>query len=93
MDSDSSAVPDPTAADEVLVGLSRLIDQAQDESIAVTSRIVAVIAARNYMEALTRRLVNEAREQGSTWEELGHLFGTSAVNAKARYGDYNDYGD
>jgi hypothetical protein len=85
--------PDPDAADEVLVGLSRLIDQAQDESIAVTSRIVAVIAARNYLDALTRRLVNQAREEGSTWDDLGRLFGTSAVNAKARYGDYNDYGD
>jgi len=83
--------PDPQ--DEVLLGLSSLIDQVQDESIAVTSRIVAVIAARNYMEALTRRLVNEAREQETTWEEIGRLFGTSPVNAKARYGDYNDYGD
>jgi hypothetical protein len=84
---------DPSAHDEVILGLTRLIEQAQDESNAATSRIVAVIAARNYLEALTRRLVNEAREAGSTWEELGHLFGTSAVNAKARYGDYNDYGD
>ena len=91
--SDGPAAPDPSAADEVVLALARLIDQAQDESIAPTSRIVAVIAARNYLEALTRRLVNEAREQGSTWEEIGRLFGTSAVNAKARYGDYNDYGD
>ncbi len=87
------AAADPDAQDEVRLGLNRLIDQAQDDSTPVTSRIVAVIAARNYLEALTRRLVNEAREAGSTWEELGQLFGTSAVNAKARYGDYNDYGD
>jgi hypothetical protein len=87
------AAEEPGPQDEVLLGLSSLIDQAQDESIAVTSRIVAVIAARNYLEALTRRLVNEARQEGSTWEQLGQLFGTSAVNAKARYGDYNDYGD
>ncbi len=85
--------PDPGAQDEVLLGLNRLIEQAQDDSTPVTSRIVAVIAARNYLEALTRRLVNEAREAGSSWEELGQLFGTSAVNAKARYGDYKDYGD
>ena len=93
MPSDDPAAPDPSAADEVVLALARLIDQAQDESIAPTARIVAVIAARNYLEALTRRLVNEAREQGITWEEIGRLFGTSAVNAKARYGDYNDYGD
>lgn len=93
MASDTSAAPDPSAADEVLIGLSRLIEQAQDESTAATSRIVAAIAARNYLEALTRRLVNVAREEGSTWEDLGRLFGTSAVNAKARYGDYNDYDD
>ena len=83
----------PGPQDEVLLGLSSLIDQVQDESIAVNSRIAAVIAARNYLDALTRRLVNAARDEGSTWEEIGRLFGTSAVNAKARYGDYNDYGD
>jgi hypothetical protein len=88
-----AATDEPDVQDEVLLGLTRLIDQAQDESTPVTSRIVAVIAARNYLEAFTRRLVNEAREAGSTWEELGQLFGTSAVNTKARYGDYNDYGD
>ncbi len=90
---DALMTADPGAQDEVLLGLNRLIDQAQDESTPVTSRIVAVIAARNYLDALTRRLVNDAREDGSTWEDIGRLFGTSAVNAKARYGDYNDYGD
>jgi hypothetical protein len=89
----SGPAPDPAAPDEILVGLSRLIEQAQDESTSATSRIVAVIAARNYLDALTRRLVTQAREDGSSWEEIGRLFGTSAVNAKARYGDYNDYGD
>jgi hypothetical protein len=64
-----------------------------DPEIPPMSRISAVIAARTYLDALTRRMVNEAREKGSSWEELGVLFGTSAVNAKARYGDYNDYDD
>ena len=79
--------------DEVLMGLNRLIEQAKDDSTPVASRIVAVIAARNYLEALTRRLVNEARGGGTSWEDLGRLFGTSAVNAKARYGDYRQYDD
>lgn len=84
-------VDETEAHDEVLLGLSRLIGQASDSTTAVASRIVAVIAARNYLEALTRRLVNEARDEGTSWEDIGQLFGTSAVNAKARYGDYHNY--
>ncbi len=67
------------------------MEQAKDDSAPATPRIQAVIAARTYLDALTRRLVNQAREEGSTWEDIGVLFGTSAVNAKARYGDYNEY--
>ena len=86
-------MPEIDPNDEVVYALNRLFEQMIDPSIAPVSRITAVVAARTYLDALTRRMVNEAREQGSTWEEIGVLFGTSAVNAKARYGDYNDYGD
>ena len=79
--------------DEVVVALGRLIDQAKDDSIQVTNRIVAAIQARNYLESLTRRLVNEARDNGSSWEELATLFHTSPANTKARYGDYRSYDD
>ncbi len=79
--------------DEVVFALSRLFDQMTDPEIPPMSRISATVSARTYLDALTRRIVNEAREKGSTWEELGVLFGTSAANARARYGDYNDYGD
>ena len=79
--------------DEVVFALSRLFDQMRDPEIPALSRITATVSARTYLEALTRRIVNEAREKGSTWEEIGVLFGTSAVNAKARYGDYNEYDD
>ncbi|MGH9276950.1 MAG: hypothetical protein ACRD12_02410 [Acidimicrobiales bacterium] len=79
--------------DEVVVALNRLIEQAKDDAIPATDRIVAAIQARNYLEALTRRLVNEARDNGSSWEELGAIFHTSAANAKARYGDYRSYDD
>ena len=86
-------MPEIDPSDEVVYALSRLFDQMIDPEIPPVSRITSVVAARTYLDALTRRMVNEAREQGSTWEEIGLLFGTSAVNAKARYGDYNDYGD
>jgi hypothetical protein len=79
--------------DEVVVGLTRLIAQARDGSTPATSRISAAIAARTYLEAFTQRLVSEARENGSSWEEIGLLFGTSARNAQARFGDIRDYGD
>ncbi|MFP5319926.1 MAG: hypothetical protein ACLGI2_16745 [Acidimicrobiia bacterium] len=86
-------MPEIDPNDEVVFALNRLFEQMIDPSIPPVSRITAVVAARTYLDALTRRMVNEARERGSTWEEIGVLFGTSAVNAKARYGDYNDYGD
>ncbi|HVL27928.1 MAG TPA: hypothetical protein VM390_07245 [Acidimicrobiales bacterium] len=86
-------MPEIDPQDEVVFALHRLFDQMTDPEIPPMSRISAVIAARTYLDALTRRMVNEAREKGSSWEELGVLFGTSAVNAKARYGDYNDYDD
>lgn len=86
-------VPEIDPSDEVVFALSRLFDQMIDPEIPAMSRISSVIAARTYLDALTRRIVNEAREKGSTWEEIGVLFGTSPVNAKARYGDYNDYDD
>ncbi|MGH9224425.1 MAG: hypothetical protein ACRD2W_11755 [Acidimicrobiales bacterium] len=83
--------PDSDSPDEIILGLTRLIDQAKDESIPAVARIQAVISARAYLDGLTRRLVNQAREDGSTWDDIAVLFGTSPVNAKARYGDYNDY--
>ncbi len=79
--------------DEVMVGLTRLIAQARDETTPATSRITAAIAARNYLEAFTRRLVTEARESGSSWEDIAQLFGTSAMNARARFGDIREYDD
>ncbi len=93
MADDAVEPSDPDVTDEVLVGLSRLLAQARDDTAPPTARITAAIAARNYLEAFTRRLVNEAREVGSSWEEIGQLFGTSAMNARARFGDYRDYGD
>ena len=83
--------PHEEAPDEIILGLTSLMDQAKDPSIPAVSRIQAIISARAYLDGLTRRLVNEARENGSTWEEIAVLFGTSPVNAKARYGDYNTY--
>ncbi len=86
-------MPEIDPNDEVVFALSRLFDQIVDPEIPPMSRITAVVATRTYLDALTRRMVNEAREKGSTWEEIGVLFGTSALNAKARYGDNNDYED
>ncbi len=79
--------------DEITVALYRLIAQARDESTAPLSRITAVIAARTYLESFTRRLVAEAREAGAGWEEIAVVFGTSPMNVKARFGDYNQYDD
>ena len=86
--------PVPVAPDdEAVVAIANLIQQVVNDDTSPLSRVMATITARTYLESLTRRLVGEAREAGSTWEEIGVLFGTSAVNAKARFGDYHDYDD
>lgn len=79
--------------DEIVVSLNRLIDQAKGDEGPATARIKAAVTAKTYLDALTRRLVNEAREDGTSWDDIALIFGTSAVNAKARWGDYNDYDD
>lgn len=79
--------------DEIVLSLGALIEQAKDEANAATARIAAAIAAKTFLEALTRRLVTMAREEGTSWDDIAVLFGTSAINAKARFGDYNDYDD
>jgi hypothetical protein len=79
--------------DEVVLALYRLLAQARDRSTPPLSRITAAIAARTYLESLTRRLVVDARENGAGWEEIAVVFGTSPMNVKARFGDYNQYDD
>lgn len=79
--------------DEIVVSLESLITQAWGGEGSATARIQAAVAAKTFLDALTRRLVNEARDDGTSWEDIALLFGTSAANAKARYGDYNRYDD
>ena len=90
----SEGVPsDVDPADEATVALYRLLAQARDGTTPPLSRITAAIAARTYLESLTRRLVMEARDEGAGWEEIAVVFGTSPMNIKARFGDYNRYED
>ena len=84
---------DPDAPDEIVVSLNSLVQQAQDETCAATARVTAAIQAKTYLEAYMRRLVNTARAEGTSWDDIAVLLGTSPVNAKARFGDYNDYDD
>ncbi len=90
----SEGVPsDVDPSDEPVVALYRLLTQARDATTPPLSRITAAIAARTFLESLTRRLVVEAREGGATWEEIAVVFGTSPMNIKARFGDYRQYED
>ncbi len=82
-----------SAEPESLVGLRSLVDQIADPSAPAVSRIAATNVARSYLEAITRDLVEEAREQGSTWLEIADLFVTTERNVKARFGNLHDYGD
>ena len=79
--------------DEAIVALYRLVAQARDQATPPLSRITAAIAARTFLETLTRRLVVEAREGGASWEDISVVFGTSPMNVKARFGDYRQYDD
>lgn len=78
---------------ESVVGLRSLVAQIADPSVPAVSRIAATNAARSYLEAITRNLVEEARNEGVTWLQIADLFVTSERNVKARFGDLHDYGD
>jgi len=74
-------------------GLERCLAQADDEALEIDGRLAAVNIARQYLEGLTREMVEEAQEAGRSWEELADVFGTSAPNLKSRFGSYREYDD
>jgi len=78
---------------ESFTALRSLLDQVADNEIPAATRIAATIAAQQFLESLTRRLVDDALEQGATWDDLGHAFGTSPTNVKSRFGSYRKYDD
>lgn len=78
---------------ELFETVRALLDQVADESVDPVPRISSAMAAAQYLEALTRSLVDDAREGGSSWDDLGNIFGTTGANVRARFGSYRDYGD
>ncbi len=78
--------------EELYDTIQRLLAQANDGSNDVMSRIAACNAATGYLEAFMRSLVDEAHDEGATWDELGQMFGTTGANTKARFGAYRRYG-
>ena len=89
----SLRLPTMSTEPESVVGLRSLVTQIADPSVPAVSRIAATNAARSYLEAITRNLVEEARKDGVSWREIADLFVTSERNVKARFGDLHDYGD
>jgi hypothetical protein len=71
--------------------LDHCLAQVGDESLDIEGRLASVNIAKQYLEGLTRELVDEAREAGRSWEDLAAVFGTSAQNLRARFGSYRDY--
>jgi len=78
---------------ESVQGLRSLVNQIADPSVPAVTRIAATNASRSYLEAITRNLVEEARNDGVTWLEIADLFVTSERNVKARFGDLHKYDD
>lgn len=78
---------------ETLAALRSLFEQAADDGKPLTDRLTASVAAAPYLEALTRSLVNDARDTGATWDDLAHSFGTTPTNVRARFGSYRSYDD
>jgi len=87
-----TAVPIDTSG-ESYIALRSLIDQIADNDSPATARIHASIAAGAFLESLTRRLVEDALEDGATWDDLAVPFGTTAANVKSRFGSYRRYDD
>lgn len=78
---------------ELFTALRSLLDQIADDDIPAISRIASTIASQAYLEALTRNLVDQARDQGASWDDLGQVFVTSAANVQNRFGTYRNYDD
>jgi hypothetical protein len=78
---------------ESVTGLRSLVVQIADPTIPALDRIAATNAARSFLEAITRNLVEEARKDGATWLQIADLFVTSERNVKARFGDLHKYED
>ncbi|MGH9190091.1 MAG: hypothetical protein ACRD0Q_08680 [Acidimicrobiales bacterium] len=78
---------------EILGTIAALMAQTANETEGPNERVVSAIAAAQYLEALTRSLVDEACEAGASWDDLGNLFGTTGANVKARFGAYRTYDD
>lgn len=87
-----TAVPIDTSG-ESYVALRSLLDQIADNGSPATARIHATIAAGAFLESLTRRLVEEAIDEGISWDDLAVPFGTTAANVKSRFGSYRRYDD
>lgn len=86
-----TAVPIDTSG-ESFVALTSLLEQIADNDSPATTRIAATIAAQQYLEALTRALVDQAlEEEGATWDDLAESFGTTPANVKSRFGSYRRY--
>lgn len=68
--------------------LSGCLAQIDDEGADISSRISAANAARPYLEALTRDLVDQALAEGQSWEDIAALFGSSPQNVRQRFGSY-----
>ena len=88
----SGCVPIDTSG-ESFVALRTLLDQVADNDVPAAQRIAATIAAQQFLETLTRQLVDEAREEGASWDDLGEAFGTSPANVRSRFGSYRSYDD
>ena len=73
--------------------LDHCLAQADDQSIAIDGRLAALNIAKQYLEGLTRELVEQAREGGLSWDELAAVFGTSVPNLRSRFGSYREYDD
>ncbi len=76
---------------EYVAGLNSLVAQMFDTSVPAVIRIAATNIARTYLEAVTRSLVEEAREEGATWLEIADVFATSERNIKSRFANIRDY--
>jgi hypothetical protein len=68
--------------------LNGCLAQADDESLDITARITAANLARQYLEAVTRELVDEAVDAGSSWDDLAQVLGTTPQNVQQRFGSY-----
>ena len=74
------------ARSELVAQINTLLSRVEDPDGDPLAQISTLIATGPYLDALARHVVNAAREQAVSWDDIAIAYGTSALNVQQRFG-------